>query len=561
MEYLCTLKTKRDIENRLGKLPPGLINGYGELFRQRTEQLGEDHRRRLDLAFSLLLLPRRPQAHIFRWLLFLEDEDEDSDDNERHAIIDADVNLGDLLENQAVLIEGHDAVTQLCFNFVVFDKNAGVYRFAHTSVQEFLLEHTQGYYSEHFNHGRVAEHCLPILLRMRDCFRDNTRLSSDDERGSRMKLENQGQVLQAWANRDSTQAYYYFQLPPSSEKTVREHAIFWIRENWAYFLLNSKQCRHLAPLKDLETELQELATKQTFESLRATVFFQACRFGLKDIVETWVKAHPQLVLIRELPPTGLTEADPFMGTALQLACYSGQMETVELLIDNGAQVDHCIESPTKTNALCTAIRGCQEPVVKLLLEKGASPNTDPDADVNYPMHYIIHFWIINVIPVLQLLIEHGANVDAEDDFGATALVRAQMKENIEAMAFLLDKGAKTSYTVPQRGINSTLNLAAYWGTTLDRSLAMVRTFLKYGSDVNFRGLNGGTPLHWALRTHLGNTNFSEIVLLLLDNGASVNVQDGFGLTPLNAAIRALKGHSEKSITACLCTDQRVRYRE
>ena len=553
LEYLCTLKTKRDIEGRLGRLPPDLINSYGDLFRQRTEGIGDEHRRRLDLALSLLLLPRRPEAHIFKWLLFLDDEDEDcddDDDDDRDALVDPDVGRGHILVHEATSTERYDAVTQLCFNLVVFDKDTGVYRFAHTSVQEFLLDHMEGYYSEDSNHGRVAKHCLSILLDMRDRFRDYTRSSSKDERDPQMSFRQRDQVLQARETQDSTQACYYFRLPPSGERTVREDAVFWIRKSWAYILLNSRQYRQSDPLKRLEIELHELPTKQTFGSLRAMVFFQACQYGLKDFVQAWVKAYPELVLIRQLPSTNLSDTDEFMGTALQSACYGGQTETVEILINEGAHIDYYNQSPTRTNALCIAIRERKETVVKLLLEKGANPNTDADCDVNYPMHYIISFWKSNVILMLQLLVEHGADIDAEDEHGATAVVRAQMQENFEAVAFLLEKGAKTSYTVPQLGSSSMLHLAVDSSRVVDEVLVMNRFLLIHGVDINIRDGDGETPLCWALLPRQPWTSrLPEIIQLLLDNGACVNVQDLRGRTPLILTTHALKTHQSNQIKA------------
>lgn len=550
LEYLCTLKTKRDIEDRLGRLPPGLIHSYGDLFRQRTEALGEEHRRRLDLALSLLSLPRRPEAHVFRWLLFLDDEDEDCDDHDSDAVIDADVSQGHMLVHEAILLERYDAVTQLCFNLVVFDRDIGVYRFAHTSVQEFLLDHTQGYYSDNLNYERVAKHCLSILLHMRDRFRDNTRSSSQDERGPHMKFGERDEVLKDRESQDFTQACYYFRLPPRSERTVQEDAVFWIRQSWAYILLNSRQCRQSGTLKRLEVELQALPTQQTFESLRAMVFFQACRYGFEDLVQAWVKAYPELVLIRQLPPIDFSETDVFMGTALQSACYGGQTETVKFLISERAPIDYYSQSPRRTNALCIAIRECREDVIKVLLENGASPNTDPNCDVSYPMHYIISFWKSDVVLILNVLVEHGADIDAEDEHGATAVVRAQMHENFEAMAFLLDNGAKFSYTGPQLGVSSMLHLAVESLRAVDKTLVMIRFLLKHGVDVNFRDADGETPLSWALRPRQHRSSrLSEVIQLLLENGACVNVQDLTGRTPLILTTHVLETHQGNWIKA------------
>ena len=280
------------------------------------------------------------------------------------------------------------------------------------------------------------------------------------------------------------------------------------------------------------------------------VLFQACQYGLKCFIQAWVKMYPDLVLIRQLPPTDLSETDVFMGTALQSACYGGHTETVEFLISEGAHLDYYSPSPTRTNALCIAIHECKEHFLKVLMEKGASPNTDHDCDVNYPMHYIISFWKSNVMLILQLLVEHGADIDAEDEHGATAVVRAQMQENFEAMAFLLENGAKSSYTVPQLGVSSMLHLAVDSLKDVDKTLTMIRFLLTHGVDVNFRDADGETPLCWALLTkQLWSSRLSEVIQLLLDNGACVNSQDLRGATPLILTTHVIQTHQSNQIKA------------
>ena len=55
-------------------------------------------------------------------------------------------------------------VTRLCFNLVIFDGAAHVFRFAHTSVQDYLVNYNPAYQKKYASHARVAEHCISILL-------------------------------------------------------------------------------------------------------------------------------------------------------------------------------------------------------------------------------------------------------------------------------------------------------------------------------------------------------------------------------------------------------------
>ena len=58
-------------------------------------------------------------------------------------------------------------------------------------------------------------------------------------------------------------------------------------------------------------------------------------------------------------------------------------------------------------------------------------------------------------------------------------------------------------------------------------LAVVEDLLANGDDINCRGAQNRTPLHRAV-----GKGFDEIVKLLLDKGADVNLVDAGGLTPL-----------------------------
>ena len=72
---------------------------------------------------------------------------------------------GEGVDRWKTYLEDSDAITELCFNLIIFDNTTGVFRLAHTPVQEFLLGYDNGYYaSDSHNHARLAEHCISLLL-------------------------------------------------------------------------------------------------------------------------------------------------------------------------------------------------------------------------------------------------------------------------------------------------------------------------------------------------------------------------------------------------------------
>ena len=544
LDYLCTLETEEDIEESLESLPPDLVDSYEELFRQKTQRMRRVLRKRLDVALSFLLLSVRPSADAFVRILRWHDDPNESDNE------DLDVNVA----------KGREAVVQLCFNLVIFDNNIGVFRFAHTSVQEYLLKHQKNSYgSADVNYGRVAEHCLSILLRVPDHFCDNTKRITDDTFLSSRKFEQPEQTTQGKNHKQIAPGAWYFQLPAKPTRTLREDAVFWMRWMWAYLVLNSGECRQFSPLRELENQFQGMAAKQPFESLRPLILFSACQFGLKPFVETCVRAHPEVVLIHQLPACGSHSiATPFArtmnpkkeqeklrptapddglygATLLHRACAGGHTEIVQFLIENGAIVDQYTQGSPKTNALCIAIRKGHEAVARLLLRKGADPNIDSGSDVQYPMHYILSEWKTGVPILLQNLIEHGADIDAEDNHGVTAIGRAVIADNLDAVTLLLERGAKRTLSLRQKGVTSILHWASRISTTPERSLAMTRIMVEHGMDVNFRGMKDDTPLLTAvLNKNPGVADF------LLNVGACVNVRNVFGATPLVEAISIMR---------------------
>jgi len=91
--------------------------------------------------------------------------------------------------------------------------------------------------------------------------------------------------------------------------------------------------------------------------------------------------------------------------------------------------------------------------VRMHLEAGVDLNQTIPGDSAYPLHYAAN----SQADIIQLLIDHGADVDVRDDKGKTPLHCASVTANLENMRALLENGADVN-AVDDEG-NTPLQLA------------------------------------------------------------------------------------------------------
>ena len=117
--------------------------------------------------------------------------------------------------------------------------------------------------------------------------------------------------------------------------------------------------------------------------------------------------------------------------------------------------------------------------------------------------------------VLELLLEAGADVNATDEAGATALLRAATFE--EKVRLLVARGAQVR-------ANSQLSTPLILAARKPGNSRTVRFLLDRGAEVNVTNLFGATALMAA--TAAGDV---ETVRMLLDAGAEVNAMPNLEL--------------------------------
>jgi len=238
-------------------------------------------------------------------------------------------------------------------------------------------------------------------------------------------------------------------------------------------------------------------------------------------------------------------------TPLLHAAVYGDLASVQLLLDRGADVN--ATNATGSTALLRAAANFDK--LKLLVERGAKVNVrsalghTPLMRAARPAHS--H-------RAVELLIAHGADVQATNLFGTTALMAAAAGGDAQSVQLLLKHGANPNALTAFSeegfvfgGGRSALMWAAYRGDTAIMKLlvdagadvnaegglgtplsqaawanrtAAARWLIEHGANVNqVSHLDGYTPLHWAASTESSD---AKLVKLLLKRGANPNAEGG-----------------------------------
>jgi len=200
---------------------------------------------------------------------------------------------------------------------------------------------------------------------------------------------------------------------------------------------------------------------------------RACEAGKDDIVEILLRHDPSLV----------NDRDASQATPLHRAAAAGHASTCALLIRFHAELN-AVEGRKRETPLHVAAAHGHDQCVQVLLEAGANANA-VDASLSTPLHEAasspVHSEAQGAFRVVELLVEHGAVVDAPDSNGDTALVLAIKARNLNVLRSLL--AADADVDVPFRsGVSCCAFVLLFavlaWqagGLTREPALAVLKT--------------------------------------------------------------------------------------
>ncbi len=295
------------------------------------------------------------------------------------------------------------------------------------------------------------------------------------------------------------------------------------------------------------------------------------------------KCRPLLVFVLMSP---ILAAQPAAADSLFHAIQKADTAAVKRLLDAG--LDPNLKDAEGTPALMAATLYAGADCVKVLLERGANPNATnptgatalmwamPDvakaklliaagADVNARSRDLQRTPLLiaasypAAVPVLQMLLDHGADIHAKDRAGVHALGRATLSADVDVVRFLVEHGCDPN----EPGYGGNVRYARQYRPTLEYLLSkgakvepdalamaahwqdskLISAWIERGADVNVRA---GPYKRTALMTAVASEQSSAAtVKLLLDKGADPNAEDSDGERPLDWAFyRADKAKAE-----------------
>lgn len=232
--------------------------------------------------------------------------------------------------------------------------------------------------------------------------------------------------------------------------------------------------------------------------------------------------------------------------------YARDLNCARLLLERGVSLN-AVEERTRNTALITAsCEGHREPI-ELLLDHGANIDLPNKAGQSA----LIVACMYGRAEAVKCLISHGAAIELCTHSGHNALFISCWYDHVDVAKALVEVGANLNVKTKDGWTN--LTYCCYYGRT-----AIAKVLIRAGADLLLPSLNGWSPLThasyrwhrdivvalldkgvdidksavdggWSPLTYASYYGKTDIVALLLDKGADINYRSKFGRAPLLVA--------------------------
>jgi len=254
------------------------------------------------------------------------------------------------------------------------------------------------------------------------------------------------------------------------------------------------------------------------DNLQISVLHEAISSGCESLVRLLLGCHGN----DQDPDEFVNTRDLIRGeTALHVAARTDCSSILDLLLKHGADIN--VVDSTGCAPLHTAVQHIHLASAEKLISAGANLNQRHSTG-NTPLHYAIQSDYSDISPsIVRMLLDHGADVLAQNYVGRSALHHAVWFGYQVLVEVLLDAGAD---------VNATDDYGNTPFHMIDHMTVKLAEILHdRGADVNVQNVRGLTPLHLACLTMK-----RRVIAHLLKIGADCNIRDAFGATPLHYAI-------------------------
>lgn len=188
-------------------------------------------------------------------------------------------------------------------------------------------------------------------------------------------------------------------------------------------------------------------------------------------------------------------------------------------------------SEEKSKQLLTCINNKIVPdrlkIVETLLKGDTNGTADPNFQEEYYNHLPPLFWAIhsNNEELVKLLINYGANVNAQSPKGSLLMYSTTFKCEPGIINVLLEYGANANF-------QDNDGWTPLYFAVINKNIKIIKILLEYQANPNVLNNNQWSPLYAAS----GSKENLEIIQLLLKHGADLTLGDENGYTPLHRAI-------------------------
>ena len=215
------------------------------------------------------------------------------------------------------------------------------------------------------------------------------------------------------------------------------------------------------------------------------------------------KGHVEIIQLLLGHCVGVDPRDSDGQTPLHLAAELGSLEVIRILVERNADINAQDNQGRTPLHRALGYNDLGFDVAKFLLEHGADAGVKDNDALSTPLHEVAYRGSVKIV---QLLLEHGANVHARNNMGHTPLHRA-----------VYDLSPDNSYE--------------------ETCLRVIMLLLEHGADIGALDNDHSTPLH--VLSLYGNVKATQ---LLLEQGANVNLQNKESKAPHQIASAA--GHEK-----------------
>ena len=187
------------------------------------------------------------------------------------------------------------------------------------------------------------------------------------------------------------------------------------------------------------------------------------------------------------------------------------------------------DNPNKTDAssrtlLMNAVKNGNEWEVRSLIKSKANVNLK-DNDGWTALMYASRYQ--NDADIIQLLIDNGARINDKNNFGLNSLqLAACYSNNPDILAKLLENQKTSANDLLKAFIMAITSQS----NTTESQIAKIKLFIEKGISIN-RFYEGKTPLMYAAEF----SKSTEIIKLLIENGASVSIRNQRGMKAFDYA--------------------------